>query len=52
MLPRGSSSSQSSGLTLGVSQKHSNYVAMKYQLRMMQDMLAAEQENHRDKVIE
>jgi hypothetical protein len=46
--PRGSSSSQPSGLTPRVSQIHLNYEAMKNQLRTTQDALAAEQEDHRE----
>jgi hypothetical protein len=45
---RGSSSSQSSGLTPRVSQIHLNYEAMENQFRTTQDMLAVEQEDHRD----
>jgi hypothetical protein len=48
MPPRGSSSSQSSGLTPRVSQIHLNYVVMENQIRTMQDVLAAEQEDHRE----
>jgi hypothetical protein len=47
MPPRGSSSSQSSGITHRISQIHLNYEAMKNQLKVTQDMLAAEQEDHR-----
>jgi hypothetical protein len=48
ILPRGSLSSQSSGLTSHVSQIHLTYEAMENQLRKMQDMLAAEQEDCRE----
>jgi hypothetical protein len=48
MPPRGSLSSLSFGLTPHVSQIHLNYEAMENQLRTMQDMLAVEQEDHRD----
>jgi hypothetical protein len=48
MLPRGSSSSESFGLTPRVSQIHLNYEAMKYHLRVMQDVLTVEQEYHRE----
>jgi hypothetical protein len=48
MPPRGSSLSQSSGLTPHVSQIHLNYVVMENQIRTMQDVLAAEQEDHRE----
>ncbi len=48
MPPRGSSSSQSSGLTPHVSQIHLNYVVMENQIRTMQDVLVAEQEDHRE----
>jgi hypothetical protein len=44
---RGSSSSQSSGITPRVSQIHLNYEAMENQLRATQDVLTAEQEDHR-----
>jgi hypothetical protein len=37
----------SSGLTPRVSQIHLNYEAMENDLRMMKDVLAVEQENHR-----
>jgi hypothetical protein len=47
MLPRQSSSSTSSGLTPRVSQIHLNYESMQYELRSMQDVLAAEQEDNR-----
>jgi hypothetical protein len=48
MLLRRSSSSTSSGLMPRVSQIHLNYETMENQLRTMQDVLAAEQENHRE----
>jgi capsule polysaccharide export protein KpsE/RkpR len=48
MSSRGSSSSQSSGLTPHVSHIHLNYEAMENQLRMTQDVLTAEQEDHRE----
>jgi hypothetical protein len=48
MPSRRSSSSTSSGLTPRVSHIHLNYDAMENQLRTMQDVLAAEQEDHRD----
>jgi hypothetical protein len=47
MSPRGSSSSQSPSITPRVSQKHLNYEAMENQLRMTQDVLTAEQEEHK-----
>jgi hypothetical protein len=47
MLSRGSSSSQSSGLTSFVSQIPLNYEVMKNQLRTTQDVLKEEQEDHR-----
>jgi hypothetical protein len=47
MSPRGSSSSQSSGITSCVSQIHLNYEAMENQLRATQDMMMVEQEDHR-----
>jgi hypothetical protein len=47
MPPRGSSSSQSSGITPCVSQIHLNYEAMKNQLRATQDVMMVEQEDHR-----
>jgi hypothetical protein len=40
--------STSSGLTPRISQIHLNYETMGNQLRMMQDVLAVEQENHRE----
>jgi hypothetical protein len=48
MPPRRSSSSTSSSLTAHVSQIHLNYESMKNQLRTTQDLLAAEQEDHRE----
>jgi hypothetical protein len=45
---RRSSSSTSSGLTPRVSQIHLNYESMENQLRMTQEVLAAEQEEHRE----
>jgi hypothetical protein len=45
---RRSLSSMSSGLTPHVSQIHLNYKTMENQLRMIQDMLAVEQEDHRE----
>jgi hypothetical protein len=48
MSPRGSSSSQSSGLMIRVSHVHLNSEAMENQLRMTQDILTAEQEDHRE----
>jgi hypothetical protein len=48
MLPRRSSSFTSSGLTPRVSQIYLNYESMENQLRMTQDVLAAEQEDHRE----
>jgi hypothetical protein len=45
---RRSSSSTSSGLTPRVSQIHLNYESMENQLRTMQEVLAAEQEEHRE----
>jgi hypothetical protein len=45
---RGSSLSQSSGLTSHVSQIHLNYEAMENQLRTTQDMLTTEQEDHKE----
>jgi hypothetical protein len=48
MLPRQSSSFTSSGLTPRVSQIYLNYESMENQLRMTQDVLAAEQEDHRE----
>jgi hypothetical protein len=45
---RGSSSSQSTGLTPRVSQIHLNYEAMENQLSTMKDVLTAEQEDHRE----
>jgi hypothetical protein len=45
---RRSSSSTSSGLTSRVSQIHLNYETMENQLRTMQDVLAVEQEDHRE----
>jgi nicotinic acid mononucleotide adenylyltransferase len=47
MPPMGSSSSQSPGLMPHVSRIHLNYDAMENQLRMMQDVLTTEQEDHR-----
>jgi hypothetical protein len=47
MPPRRSSSSTSSGLTPRVSQIHLNYEAMENKLKTMQDVLTAEQEDHR-----
>jgi hypothetical protein len=47
MPPRGSSSSQSPGITPHVSQKHLNYEATENQLRMTQDVLMVEQEDHK-----
>jgi hypothetical protein len=47
MSPRGSSSSQSSGLTPHVSQIHLNYERMKNELRATQDVLTAEREDNR-----
>jgi hypothetical protein len=47
MPPRESSSSQSSGITPRVSQIHLKYEAIENQLRMMQDVLMMEQEDHR-----
>jgi hypothetical protein len=44
----GSSSSQSSGLMPRVSQIYLKYEAMENQHGTMQDMLGAEQEDHRD----
>jgi hypothetical protein len=50
---RASSSFQSSDLMPRVSQIHLNYEEMENQLRTTQDVLAVEQENHRDmRVIE
>jgi hypothetical protein len=46
--PRRSSSSTPSSLTPHVSQIHLNYESMENQLRTTQDMLAAEQEDHRE----
>jgi hypothetical protein len=46
MPPRGISLSQSSDLTPHVFQIHLNYKAMQNQLRIMQDMLTVEQEDH------
>jgi hypothetical protein len=40
--------SPSSGLTSHVSQIHLNYESMENQLRMMQEVLAAEQEDHKE----
>jgi hypothetical protein len=40
--------SPSSGLTPHVSQIHLNYESMKNQLRMMQEVLATEQEDHKE----
>jgi hypothetical protein len=48
MPPRRSSSSTSSGLTPCVSQIHLNYESMENLLRTMQDVLGAEQEDHRE----
>jgi hypothetical protein len=48
MPPRQSSSSTSSSLTPRVSQIHLKYEMMKNQLITMQDVLSAEQENHRE----
>jgi hypothetical protein len=48
MSPKGSSSSQSSSLTPRVSQIHLNYEAIENQLKTTQDVLAVEQEDHRD----
>jgi hypothetical protein len=45
---RRSSSPTSSGLTLRVSQIHLNYESMQNELRSTQDVLAAEQEDHRE----
>jgi hypothetical protein len=45
---RQSSSSISSGLTPCVFQIHLNYEMMENQLRMTQDVLVAEQEDHRE----
>jgi hypothetical protein len=45
---RQSSSSTSSSLTPHVSQIHLNYESMENQLRTTQNMLAAEQEDHRE----
>jgi hypothetical protein len=47
MPPRGSSSSQSSAISPRISQIHLNYEAMENQLKATQDVLAAEQEDHR-----
>jgi hypothetical protein len=46
--PRGSSSLTPSGLMPCVSHIHLNFEAMKNQLRTTQDVLAVEQEDHRD----
>jgi predicted amino acid-binding ACT domain protein len=48
MPPRQSSSSTSLGLTPRVSQIHINYEVMKNQLTITQDVLAAEQKDHRE----
>jgi hypothetical protein len=48
MPPRQSSSPTSSGLMPRVSQIHLNYEVMENQLRMMQDVLVVEQENHKE----
>jgi hypothetical protein len=48
MPPRGSSSSTSFGIMPRVSQKHLNYEVMENQLKTTQDLLVAEQEEHRD----
>jgi hypothetical protein len=48
MPPRQSSLSTSSGLTPRVSQIHLNYKAIENQLRTMQEVLATEQEDHRE----
>jgi hypothetical protein len=45
---RQNSSSMSSGLTPHVSHIHLNYESMQNELRSMQDVLAAEQEDHRE----
>ena len=47
MPSRGSSSSQSSGITPCISQIHLNYEAMENQLKATQDVLTAEQKYHR-----
>jgi hypothetical protein len=47
MPSRGSSSSQSFGITSHVSQVHMNYDAMENHLRVMQDVLMVEREDHR-----
>jgi hypothetical protein len=48
MSPRGNSSSTSSGLMPRVSQIHLNYEAIENHLKTMQDVLAVEQQDHRD----
>jgi hypothetical protein len=48
MPPRRSSSSTFSGLTPHVSQIYLNYETMENQFKTMQDVLAVEQEDHRD----
>jgi hypothetical protein len=48
MLLRQSSSSTSSGLTPHVSHIHLNYVSMENELRTTQEVLTAEQEEHRE----
>jgi hypothetical protein len=48
MPSRRSSSSTSSGLTPHVSQIHLNYESMQNELRSTQDVLAAEEEDHRE----
>jgi hypothetical protein len=47
MSSRGSSTSQSSGITPRVSQIHLNYEVMENHLRATHDMLTAGQEDHR-----
>jgi maleate cis-trans isomerase len=47
MPPRGSSSSQSSSITPHVSRIHLNYELTENHLREMQEVLMAEQEDHR-----
>jgi hypothetical protein len=47
MLPRGSSSSQSSGIMPCVSQIHMNYEGLENQLKATLDVLTVEQGDHR-----
>jgi hypothetical protein len=47
MLPRGSSSSQSSGIMSCVSQIHMNYEGLENQLKATLDVLTVEQGDHR-----